>query len=235
MTEQTTSRPDEDPARPPSLGEGPSGRREAHRRATAMALRLAALRLFSERGYAATSTADIARAAGVSPRTFFNHFATKEAVARLPGDFLGRTFQAVLAARALGEDPVRSLTAAVAGTFAALGGQPDSPTTQMLRAGLRLAAREPQLRQMTLERREQLEGLAWQSLQDRGVSAEDLAVRLAVTVVIGLSYRALDLWAEEDDPEPLPAVLSRCLLAAPTPARLAAGLFDATPFPPDGQ
>lgn len=198
-----------------------------------MALRLAALQLFAERGYAATSTADIARAAGVSPRTFFNHFATKEAVAQLPDDFLGRSFRTALQARALGEDPVTSLTAAIADTLTALGGQPDSPTTQMIRAGLRIVLAEPQLRQMALERREQLEELAWQSLQDRGVSAEDLGARLAVTIVMGLSYRALNLWAEVQNTEPLPAVLWRCLLAAPTPARLAAGLFN--PTPPTGK
>ena len=196
-----------------------------------MALRLAALQLFADRGYAATSTSDIARAAGVSPRTFFNHFPTKEAVARLPDDFLGTTFRAALQARALGEDPVTSLTAAVADTFTGLGGQPNSPITEMVRAGLRIVSQEPQLRQMALERREQLEELAWQSLQDRGVSAEDLGVRLAVTIVIGLSYRALDLWAAAENTEPLRAVLSRCLLATPTPARLAAGLFDPTPRP----
>ena len=57
--------------------------------ATERAMREAALRLMSERGYDATSTDDIARAAGVSPRTFFNYFASKDAVVLLPeGVFL---------------------------------------------------------------------------------------------------------------------------------------------------
>ncbi len=46
--------------------------------ATERAMREAALRLMSERGYDATSTDDIARAAGVSPRTFFNYFDSKD-------------------------------------------------------------------------------------------------------------------------------------------------------------
>lgn len=190
-----------------------------------MALRAAAFRLFAERGYAATSTADIARAAGVSPRTFFNHFPTKEDVARLPEDFLGRTFRDALTARPVGEDPVASVTAAITDSFTALGGQPSSPITAMLKAALGISWREPQLRQMLLERREQLEQLAWQSLQDRGVSAEDLGVRIAVTTVVGVAFRALNLWAEGDDAESLSTVLWRCLLAAPTPGRLSAALF----------
>lgn len=40
-----------------------------------------AIRLFSERGLEATTIDDIAAAVGISPRTFFRHFPTKEAAA----------------------------------------------------------------------------------------------------------------------------------------------------------
>ena len=46
-----------------------------------------AQRLFAEKGYAATATRDIARAAGIASGTLFNYFPTKEAVlACLAGD-----------------------------------------------------------------------------------------------------------------------------------------------------
>ena len=47
---------------------------------TRVALAEAAVRLFRENGYEATTVEDIARAASSSPRTFFRYFATKEDV-----------------------------------------------------------------------------------------------------------------------------------------------------------
>jgi len=54
------------------------GRREAHKQATRRALQQAADRLFTERGYGATTVRNIAEAAGVTERTFFRYFAGKE-------------------------------------------------------------------------------------------------------------------------------------------------------------
>lgn len=54
------------------------GRREAHKRATRKALAEAAQRLFSERGFQATTVQEIASAAGVTERTFYRYFDGKE-------------------------------------------------------------------------------------------------------------------------------------------------------------
>jgi AcrR family transcriptional regulator len=54
------------------------GRRERKKRATHHALRVAALRLVAERGLEDVTVQDVADAADVSTRTFFNHFACKE-------------------------------------------------------------------------------------------------------------------------------------------------------------
>lgn len=57
-----------------------SGLREERKRSTRRALEDAALRLFARDGYEATSAGAIAQAAGVTERTFFRYFATKDEV-----------------------------------------------------------------------------------------------------------------------------------------------------------
>jgi AcrR family transcriptional regulator len=65
------------PSRPP-LDPEPEGLRERKKRQTREAIAAAALDLFVRQGYAATTIAQIAAAADVSPRTVFGYFASKE-------------------------------------------------------------------------------------------------------------------------------------------------------------
>ncbi|WP_202863051.1 TetR/AcrR family transcriptional regulator [Ornithinimicrobium murale] len=57
---------------------GEQGRRAQHKSRTRQAIQLAAVELFEERGYDATTIEDIVQRAGVSPRTFFRYFPRKE-------------------------------------------------------------------------------------------------------------------------------------------------------------
>ena len=56
------------------------GLRERKRQQTRQALISAAMRLFADKGYDQTTVAEIAAAADVSTKTFFNHFASKDEV-----------------------------------------------------------------------------------------------------------------------------------------------------------
>lgn len=67
------------------------GLRERKRLATRRSIQIAVLHLTAERGLDQVTVDDISRAAGVSPRTFFNYFPTKEAslAGDLPMEFAG--------------------------------------------------------------------------------------------------------------------------------------------------
>jgi AcrR family transcriptional regulator len=58
----------------------PTNRHELRRRSTHEALRQAALKSFARKGFAKVTVTELAQEAGVTERTFFRHFPTKEAV-----------------------------------------------------------------------------------------------------------------------------------------------------------
>jgi AcrR family transcriptional regulator len=92
------------------------GKREAQRAQTRERLQRSALERFRDDGFEATSVAEIAAGAGVTERTFFRHFPSKEAV--LFQDYESRLewFQAALAVRPL-DEPVLSSVMVAVGSF----------------------------------------------------------------------------------------------------------------------
>ncbi|HTX97084.1 MAG TPA: TetR/AcrR family transcriptional regulator [Mycobacterium sp.] len=60
--------------------DAPTNRHQLRRRSTHEALRQAALKSFARKGFANVTVTELAAEAGVTERTFFRHFSTKEAV-----------------------------------------------------------------------------------------------------------------------------------------------------------
>lgn len=91
----------------------PVDRRRRRTARTRANIEAAALRLFTERGFAGTTIEQIAETADIAPRTFFRHFPSKEAV--LFGDQSRELerMRAVVAARPADEHVMRSFTAAL--------------------------------------------------------------------------------------------------------------------------
>jgi AcrR family transcriptional regulator len=89
------------------------GRRERRRQETWQALRREALRLVGERGFEGVSIDEIAAAAGVAKRTFFNYFMSKEAVLLDPDPQEPAAWQSLLDACPDGQPPWLALRAAL--------------------------------------------------------------------------------------------------------------------------
>jgi AcrR family transcriptional regulator len=87
------------------------GRRERKKRATRLALKAAALDLVSVRGFHHVTVEDIADAADVSVRTFFNYFSSKEAAVVGEDDELTELLVAHLVNAAAELSPLEALEA----------------------------------------------------------------------------------------------------------------------------
>ncbi|NUR92333.1 MAG: TetR family transcriptional regulator [Nonomuraea sp.] len=110
----------------------------------------AALRLFAEQGFDATTVDDIARAAGMSKRSFFRYFAAKEDVVLGGVDLMSERIVAELADRPGGEDPWVSLHAVLRGWAERIDGE------QRTLDSLRLIEGSPELRAGYHRKREEV-------------------------------------------------------------------------------
>ena len=87
----------------------------------------AALHLFRERGFTASSVRDVAAAAGVTSGALYRHFPSKQALAgALFADCAGRLAQALEAARAESSDPADALARTVAALLEFSRREPDA-------------------------------------------------------------------------------------------------------------
>jgi AcrR family transcriptional regulator len=91
----------------------PTNRHELRRRATRDALRQSALAKFAERGFDQVTVAEVSEEVGVTERTFYRHFPTKESI--LFQDYETRLdwLSAALAMRPTGEPVFESVQMAV--------------------------------------------------------------------------------------------------------------------------
>ena len=191
--------------------------RERKKLATRRALRRAAFELVTEHGFARVTVEDIAAAADVSPRTFFNYFPTKEAalfgadpdrttalrerVARLaPGE------PALAALRLVMVDDAR----AAADELTELGGDPAGWLRRM-----KSAHTDPQLRaaraaQMAMTERAIAEGIA----ERLGTDPErDPYPSLLAATAAGVFRASISFWAGTGGTVPLEHLIDQAFRA----------------------
>lgn len=170
----------------------PHGLRERKKIETRLALARAAMRLFEERGYAATTVDDIAAAANVSRRTFFRYFSTKEEVFIV--DPLGK-LAALHVALADGPPDEPTIAALRRGVVALAGAyfEPD-----LIRAEARIAILEPVVAAAGLAYQVRWEdALAMEVAADLGVDVNrDARPRIVAHTTVAILRAGVSAWFE---------------------------------------
>ena len=180
--------------------------RERKKLAAWRAIRAAALQLFDERGYEATTIEDIAAAADVSRATFFNYFASKEAVVfdQDPGE--RDNWRALMSARPPDEALWDSLTAIMVGFNETLR---DRMPLQR-----RLKAQSPALAQSTQTFGEQFRTDLQNWVTTRTPAGDDLTGTLQLNLALAATGTAYQTWAADESFDQYRRRLERCLREA---------------------
>jgi AcrR family transcriptional regulator len=161
----------------------PLGLRERKKARTQAAIQAAALRLFRERGYEATTIEQIAEAAEVSPSTFFRYFPTKEDVVLLDlnDPLLVESFRA----QPPELTPVQALRNAIREVFGRLS--PEQIETDRQRQQLILANHE--LRARMLDEIAGMIDLIAELVAERaGRRPDELDVRVFAGALMGVAF-----------------------------------------------
>jgi AcrR family transcriptional regulator len=185
--------------------------RERKKAATRRSLRRHALDLVARRGFAHVTVEDIAEAADVSPRTFFNYFPSKEAALFGADPDRAASLRERLVREAPGAPALEALRIVIAGDAQAvadelseLGGDPVDWLRRM-----KEARSDPHLRaahgaQMALVERAAAEGLA----ERLGVDPERDPYPVLLAATGAAVFRAsISMWAGSGGAVPLPQLV----------------------------
>ncbi|GLK15554.1 TetR family transcriptional regulator [Herbiconiux flava] len=206
------------PSRGAAVAGADLGLRERKRRATRRSIQVAALRLIAESGLDQVTVDDISREAGVSPRTFFNYFPSKEA--SLTGDLpilLSDEVAARFEDAGPSGDPLRDLVDIMA-EQAAGDGTLDPELHQLRRSVIHeypqiSAMRMDRIRSFELEIADSVTRRLRADARKRGLDDDDPELpergRLTGVVMLSLARAAWVAWLEHPDDVSLPDQLRR--------------------------
>jgi AcrR family transcriptional regulator len=172
-------------------------------------IRRAAFGLFAERGYDAVTTEEIAAAAGVAPRTFFRHVATKEELVLGPARHGGAAIISLLEQRPSRESPDIALINAIIERTAAFEDAESEDWRETLLMAPELLDKVTMLTAADKERAVKL-------IADR--MKADTAVDMRPGLLVQLAFAAdfgFQQWVRQslDHPQPLQLYVSQALEA----------------------
>ena len=191
----------------PNAASGPAGLRERKRQQTRERLTRAAMALFLERGFEATTLDDIAAAADISRRSFFHYFASKEDVVFAWQEESTAALIAAVAARPTDESMLTAAENAITAMVRQL-----EPGEAIAMA--RLKRDNPALQARDQVKYEKLERALAEALGKRAdYKAEKLQARLVAMIATGAMRIGGEFWAAEGAREKPEALAKRTFAA----------------------
>jgi AcrR family transcriptional regulator len=179
-----------------------TGLRELKKRRTRDALLRAALELFTTQGYEQTTVDEIAAAVGVSQRTFFRYFASKEEAALSVQLLAEAQFVEALRERPPEESPFEALNGAVLASWDSIGEAIEAviPLELHMRTH-RLIESTPALLAVRLRHSAELEEVVAQLIAAReGLDVNtDPRPRVAVAAYTGVMRMTGRVWSQGQD------------------------------------
>jgi AcrR family transcriptional regulator len=182
------------PAVPASSGQ------ERRRRRTQRALQNAAIALVGRRGLADVTAEDIAAEAGVSRRTFFNHFPTKAAALFDPDPTDAERLARLLSAASGSADPWRALQSALVNFVAG--------HENVIVVRRRLIAASPELAQYHRTAHPHVE-VAIDQWAHAQPGLDDFLATLYAHTAAAIILGSFMVWQPDDPPELLPELVRR--------------------------
>jgi AcrR family transcriptional regulator len=205
------------PVAEPPVTEQPVSLRERKKLATRRLLRRAALELVAERGLSNVTVEDIAEAAGVSSRTFFNYFASKEAVLFGGDPERAAELRERVASWAPGEPALEALrvvlaqdSETMADELRSLGGDPADWLRRMKVARTDPHVRAAHAAQMAMIERSVAEGLAARLGADQET---DPYPGVLAAAAVGVVRACLTFWAGAGGATPLGQLIDEAFKA----------------------
>ena len=165
---------------------------------------VAALTLFAEQGYQATTVSEIAERAGLTQRTFFRYFSDKREVLFSGSGELVRLWVEAVAAAPPEATPLAAVTAGLDPVAEVFLGRHD-----FARSRAAVIEANPELRERELIKLQNLAGAIGAALVERGVSVGPavLAAQAGVTVF----HVAFADWVRQEDPTAFRRLLDESL------------------------
>ena len=184
----------------------PMGLRERKKARTRAAIRTEAMRLFRERGYAATTIEQIAAAADISPATFFRYYPTKEDV--VLQDDLDVLLPEAVEAQPPSLGPIAAVRAAVAQALGPMG----PAELDRLQETVALSMSVPEIRARAADEFiRTIELMAVPLARRAGRSPDDPAVRHVAGAMIGVIWAGTMMPPASENPAELVARLDASL------------------------